>query len=240
MTDIEIINVIKHLHKECECYKDGGITFIKCLAQKLNNTIDEDKNAVYDLFYREIRTNDNSYIESIALETYKELKDKSVCPVIEKIYREVGATKNEEWKRSIIDTLMVLKYDKPKDIYYEYVCNYLRNNYNNALYVLIQYSNVDWEHALPLLSSYYAENLLQCNNIRQQMIVRIGYLIHYFMENKNSYFSDLLKRVAIKNKNAALSLRQLIISYLNENTSSSNYTKERSKNVVEELISIEL
>ena len=60
------------------------------------------------------------------------------------------------------------------------------------------------------------------------------------MENKDSYFSDLLKQVAIKNKNAALSLRELIINFLNENTSSSNYTKERSKKIVGELMSIRL
>jgi|GEM_PF-3057882 len=240
MTDMEIVDVIKQLHKECESYKDGGITFIRRLAQKLNNTIDKDKNAVYALFYKEIRTNDNSYIKSIALETFKELKDKNVCPIIEKIYREVGPTKSEEWKHSIIDTLMVLKYDKPKDIYYEYVCNYLRNNYNNALYVLIEYSNVDWEHALPLLSSYYAENLLKYNEIRQQMIVRIGFLVYYLMENEDFYFSDLVKQVALKNKNSASELRKLIINYLNENASSSKYTEERSKKIVGELMPIRL
>lgn len=240
MTDIEIVDVIKHLHKECECYKDGGITFIRRLAQKLNNTIDEDKNTVYNLFFKEIRNSDNGYIRSVALETFKELKSIDVCPILEKIYREVNATRDEEWKRSIIDTLMVLKYDKPKDIYYEYVSHYLKNNYDNALYILAQYSNVDWERALPLLSSYYSENLLQYNNIQHQMIIRIGYLIHYIMENKDSYFSDLLKQVAIKNKNAALSLRELIINFLNENTSSSNYTKERSKKIVGELMSIRL
>ncbi len=109
MTDSEIIDVIKSLHKDCECYKDGGWTFIKRLAQKLRNTIDEDKQEVYNLFFKEIRNNDNGFIKSVALETFKELKDKEVCPILEKIYREECANKSDDWKKSIIETLMILK-----------------------------------------------------------------------------------------------------------------------------------
>ena len=84
------------------------------------------------------------------------------------------------------------------------------------------------------------ENLLKHNDIQQWMAVRIGFLVYYLMENKDSYFSDLVNQVALKNKNSASELRTLIINYLNENASSSKYTEERSKKIVGELMSIRL
>ena len=240
MTDSEIIDIIQNLDKECEYYKDCGRTFIKRLAQKLKNTIDEDKQEVYNLFFKEIRNNDSGYIKSVALETFKELKDKQVCPILEKIYREECANKNDDWKNSIIETLMILKYGKPKDIYAEYVNHYLQDKYNEAFFLLAQYSNVDWERALPLLSSYCADNLSKPNEIQRIMIVRIGFLVYYLMENEDSYFTELVKQVALKNRNSAYVLKELIINNLNEFTNSNNYTIERGQKIVSELKQINL
>lgn len=137
MTDKEIVDTIKHLHKECECNKDGGVTFIQRLAQKLNNTIDKDKKDVFNLFLREIRNNDKSYLKSVALETFKEMNAIDVAPAIESIYRENSSERSEEWKNSIIETLLFLKYDKPKDIYADFANDCLINGSKNRIGLLV-------------------------------------------------------------------------------------------------------
>lgn len=47
MNNSDIANIIKDIKKEYNAYKDGGRAFIQHLAQKIQNTVDEDKTQVF-------------------------------------------------------------------------------------------------------------------------------------------------------------------------------------------------
>lgn len=50
MKDVEIIDIINDIEKQYQSYKDGGLTFIKNLAKKVLNTVDEEKNEILVFF----------------------------------------------------------------------------------------------------------------------------------------------------------------------------------------------
>lgn len=171
MTDKEIVDTIKHLHKECECNKDGGVTFIQRLAQKLNNTIDKDKKDVFDLFLREIRNNDKSYLKSVALETFKEMNAIDVAPAIESIYREKSSERSEEWGNSIIETLLLLRYDKPIDIYAGYANNCLINESKNRIGLLVHcFMRQDGTFFLDLINNVSLKNMKSARMLKKYII----------------------------------------------------------------------
>ncbi len=73
MNDSDIVNIIKDIEKQYNDYKDEGRSFIQHLANKIQNTVDEDKVLIFDFFLDEIEKNNNG-LYSIALQTIIELK----------------------------------------------------------------------------------------------------------------------------------------------------------------------
>lgn len=212
MTKFEIINIIRDIEKEFKSYKDGGLSFIKHLADKLLNTIDEDKNDVINFFLDEIKNNENRFGE-IALLTLVEMKALELAPYIEGIFNEVATKKDENWKQSIIEALMKLRYVEPKALYYEYVTSFLSKQPDNAFFLLVQYCNVDPANAIPLLSEFYVKNLLRNVDMQGFLESRIGFLVSYFIENPGDNLFELNKLVLLKNRNVGQHLKKILLCY---------------------------
>lgn len=244
MTDSEIIDIIKSLEKECERYKDGGREFISRLAQKLNNTVDEEKEAVFGFFFKEIRNQVNSHFGYLALEVFSEMKATEVAPTLEKICREEYSAGNSKKKNFIIATMMELKYDKPVDLYAEYLKYYNDDVYERYWNVFFDYCKDDWSRSIPILSLYFADVLsfstlslffLKKKVAKLCMVQRINHLSYYYFQNNDSYFLELVKQVALKNKKAAKALKKLLTEYLSKKTSKDYYTAEKCDKIIGQL-----
>lgn len=233
MTKLEIINIIKDIEEQYKSYKDGGLSFIKHLANKVLNTVDEDKNEVIKFFLDEIKNNDNGLGE-IALLTIVEMRATEFAPYIEKIYDEIATQKDENWKQSIIEALMKLRYVEAKVLYHEYVTSFLNRQPDNAFFLLVQYCNVDHDSALPLLSEFYVENLLKNDEMQGFLESRIGFLVSYFIQNQVDYLPELIKQISSKNRDVGLHLKELILDYLGSNMTS-RYSRVLINNRIEAL-----
>lgn len=219
MTKFEIINIIKGIEEQYKSYKDGGLSFIKHLANKVLNTVDEDKNEVIKFFLDEIKSNENGF-GGIALLTIVEMKASEFAPYIERIYNEIATQKDENWKQSIIEALMKLRYVESKVLYHEYVTSFLNRQPDNAFFLLVQYCNVDPDSALPLLSEFYVKNLLKNAEMQGFLESRIGFLISYFIQNPVDYLPELIKQASAKNRDVGLRLKGLLINYLSSSMTS--------------------
>jgi hypothetical protein len=216
MEESSIIKTINDICQQYKAYKDGGISFIKHLAKQVLNTVDENKDEVINFFLNEIKTNINGFGE-VALLTIVEMKASELGSAIKKIYDEEKSLKGEEWKHSIIEALMKLRYKVPKTLYSEYVSSYLRKHPDDAFFLLVQYCNVDPEEALPLLAGFLTKALVGRIEIRSFLESRIGFLFSYFADNPKDYLPDLIRQTAAKDKKAGLYLRNMLLDYFNSN-----------------------
>jgi len=216
MKESSIIRIIDGISQHYKAYKDGGRAFIKHLANKVLNSVVEDKGEVIKFFLNEIKTNENGYGE-IALQTFVEMRASEIAPDIERIYEEAKSLKDESWKRSVIEALMKLRYIVPKTLYSEYVSSYLSKYPDDAFFLLVQYCNVNPEEALPLLAGFYANALVGNIEIRSLLESRIGFLFSYFIDNPNDYLPDLIILTAKINREAGFQLRNLILEYFESN-----------------------
>lgn len=213
MTRAFIINMIKEIEGQFKSYKDGGQSFIKYLSKKVLNSPDDEKREIISFFLDEIKLDRNGFY-SIALQTINEMGTQELAPSIEKIYNEVASYKDEQWRYSIIELLMKLRYGSPKALYSEFITSFLKIHPERGYFILVQYCNVDPERALPLLSDYYANSFLN-KDMQDFMDSRIGFLFSYFIENPIDYFPDLIRQTFVRNKAAGLHLKELLIEYLN-------------------------
>lgn len=212
MKELDILNIIKDIDNQYKYYNDGGVSFIKHLAKKILNTVDEDKAEVFKFFLKEIKNNENGLGE-IALLTIVELGASEKASDIERIYKEVAHLKSDSWKHSIIEALMKMRYSKSKALYFEYVNAYLIKNPDSSYFLLVQYCNVDPEKALPLLSDFYVKYLLGDKQMRNFLESRIGFLLSYFIKNPIDYLPELIRETLRKNKETGVYLKNLLIRY---------------------------
>lgn len=154
MNDSDIANIIKDIEKQYNAYKDGGRSFIQHLANKIQNTVDEDKVHIFDFFLDEIEQNVKG-LYSVALQTIIELKQIELAPEIERIFIKNRNVKDEKWSYAIIETLLKLNYATP--IYYDFITHYLKDNPGKGFFLLVQYCNVDPDKGVPLLSDFYSD-----------------------------------------------------------------------------------
>lgn len=214
MNELDIVAIIKDIEKQHKAYKDGGMTFIKHLAQKVLNTVDEDKVQIFDFLVKEIEQNKHGLF-SIALQTIIELKSLELAPAIEKIFIQNRNSKDEVWKYSLIEALLKLNYAAPTSLYYDFITNYLKNNPNKGYFILVQYCNVDPEKGLPLLSDFYSKFFLENSEMKSFLESRIGFLVNYFIQNPEDYLYELNKLVLLKNKDAGRHLKKALLDYFN-------------------------
>jgi len=238
MKKSDIVNTIKDIENQFESYKDGGRAFIDYLAKRILNTVDEEKNEVFKFFLNEIKTNENGFCE-IALLTIDEMGALELAPGIESIYNEMKHIKDDRWKHSVVETLMKLRYSKPKLLYAEYVSSYIKKQPDGAFFLLVQYCNVDPEKALPLLSEFYVEYLFKNTEMQGFLESRIGFLVSYFLKNLNDYLPDLVKQTLAKNKKVGLHLKSLIVNHLNSGWYK-GYSKVLIKDRIENLNKLNL
>lgn len=223
LTNEEIIKVIKEIQRDTYTYKDNGDTFYKRLAQKILNTVDDEKEQVLDFFLQEIKSNEYGLCGT-ALVVIEEMKAVELCPRIVDIYNEVSKYKDDDWQRAVVSVLMQLRYLPPKDLYHSYILEYMKKN-KNSFYLLVQYCNVDPNEALPLLSKELVENILseellskppeKIGNSLQGIGVLIGFLIANFKNNPTDYLPELLKFVYVKKPKAAIYLKAVIDTVVN-------------------------
>lgn len=212
MNELDIVDIIKDIEKQHKAYKDGGTTFIKHLAQKVLNTVDEDKVQVFNFLIKEIEQNNNGLF-SVALQTIVELKSIELVPAIEKIFIQNRNSKDDAWKYSLIEALLKLNYSVPKSLYYDFITNYLKNNPNKGYFILVQYCSIDPEKGLPLLSDFYSKFFLENSEMQSFLESRIGFLVSYFIENPGDCLSELNKLVLLKNRNAGRHLKKVLLDY---------------------------
>jgi len=213
MNRTAIVNMIRDIEGQFKSSKDGGRSFIKYLSNKVVNTRDEEKREILSFFLEEIKLNENE-MYPIALQTISEMGEQELASSIERIYHEVALNKDEQWKYSIIELLMKLRYDSPKALYSEFVASFLKNQPDRGFFILVQYCNVDPEKAIPLLSDFYANYLEQNMQMQDFLESRIGFLFSFFVENPIDYLPDLVRQTLMRNNRAGMHLKELILNYL--------------------------
>ncbi|HQN99335.1 MAG TPA: hypothetical protein PKU86_07780 [Bacteroidales bacterium] len=214
MKDVEIIDIINDIEKQYQSYKDGGLTFIKNLAKKVLNTVDEEKNEILVFFLNELEYNRNGFF-SIALNTIVEMKAIELAPNIERIFIKNRNSNDESWGYSIIEALIKLNYTEPKLLYFDFVNNYLKNKPNKSYFLLVQYCNIDSDKGLQLLADYYSKFLLEDLEMKNFLESRIGFLVSHLIKSSDGTLSELVKLVILKNKNAGRHLKKVLLDYFN-------------------------
>jgi len=209
----QIIEIINDTYLQYREYKDGGREFINKLSLKLLNTVEEDKNDVFNFFLNEIENDENGFM-SIALSTIEEMKAIELGPFIIKIYEKNKFNKNDEWKYDVIITLLKIKYLQPQSIYYNFIKEYYIKYPDESYFILTIYCTVNLEEGLNFLSDFYSRYLL--NDIEMQSFLesRIGFLVSYFLKNSISLI-EVLKKLIVKDINTAKHLKKILLNYLN-------------------------
>ena len=224
MNNSDIANIIKDIKKEYNAYKDGGRTFIQHLAQKIQNTVDEDKTQVLNFFLQEIENNSHGLF-SVALQTIIELKYISLAPEIEKIFIKNKGVKDESWKYSIIETLLKLNYVASSSLYHDFIIDYMKTNPGKEFFILVLYCTIEPEKGMPLLSDFYAKFFHGNSQMQSFLESRIGFLVSYFTENNQLSLAELNRLVMLKNEIAGQNLKKALLDYFDSNLAS-KYSKE--------------
>ncbi len=244
LTDDKIINIIKEYEREYAILRKDSDTFHKILATHLLNTVDDEKEQVLNFFLREIKSNEHELCMT-ALAIIVEMKEVELCPRIVDIYNEINKYKDDEWKRVVVVyVLMQLRYLPPKDLYRNYVLNFMKKN-ENSFFLLVQYCNVNPVEALPLLSNELVKNILsekllshppeRVSNSLQGIGLWVAHLIANFKNNPEDYLPKLLNLVYAKNNKAGVFLKNAIVNYLSSEFAKHSYSKSWLSNEISNL-----
>lgn len=234
MKELDIVNTIRAIERESKVFNDGGATFIKYLAQEIFYMLDENKNCLFDFFEKEIKQNRYGFF-SIVLQLVIELKSIEFATRIESIYLQNKNTKDEIWQYSMIETLLKLNYITTSSIYDDFIETYFKEHPDNSFFILVQYCNINQAKGLPLLSDFYSKYLLNNGKMKSFLESRIGFLVDYLIAK--SSLSELNRLVVVKNKEAGLYLRKILLNYLNSNwaTKYENELIEKEKKALKHL-----
>jgi hypothetical protein len=243
LADDKIINIIKEYEREYAILRKDSDAFHKRLATKLLNTVDDEKEQVFDFFLREIKSNENDLCGT-ALIIIEKMRAVELCPRIVDIYYEISKYKDDLWKRAVVSVLMRFRYLPPKDLYRSYVFEYMKKN-EISFFLLVQYCNVNPVEALPLLSNEIIEKMLsekllsqppeKIGTSLQGIGLLIADLITNFKDNPNDYLPKLLEIVNAKKHKAAVYLRAVIINYLSSEFAKYSYSKSWIDNEINKL-----
>lgn len=216
MKDEEIIDVINKIEKQYKSYMDGGSTFIKFLAKKVQNCVDEEKKEILVFFLKELEFNGNGFF-SIALNAIVEMNEIQLAPEIENIYIKNRKSKGEEWNYSIIEALMKLNYTKPKSLYFDFIEEFLKKNPSKSYFILVRYYAVDNDRGLQLLVNYFSQFFIENIEMRDFIESRIGFLVDNFIKTSDDSIAEFVKLVSSNNKIAGRYLKKVFLNYFDSN-----------------------
>jgi hypothetical protein len=205
-----IVSIIEDLKYECNKYKDGDSTFIKRLVNKLENTLDEEKNEVFQFFLHELIHNDYD-LWNIGLNTIVKMKEVELAPDIFSIYKKNHYLKDNDWKDKIIMSLMNLEYHEPKKVYVEYIHEYSQRKENWHYYdMLLLYYKLDKHEILPLLVDYFVNLISHKSAVPLEKTLVFTKLFNTLSMNN---VKDLILRVFIQDFRIGNLMKELMIKY---------------------------
>jgi len=209
--------MINLLRKEYFWYKDDGSEYIKKLSSKVANAYEDEKRDIINFFIVEIRTDQNK-MGHLSLDIIEELKLKEVAPLICNIFKDVSAEKDFEWKWHTITTLMKLGYDQPKEVYNNYVIDYLINDkWHRGFLLLVLYGNVEKENSIVLLADYYHKNLSGGNEqMKTYLENSANLLISHFYKQDFDHILRLINMLYGINKEEGKWLQKTIMNCIDD------------------------
>ncbi|MBP7210585.1 MAG: hypothetical protein KBA02_05260 [Paludibacteraceae bacterium] len=198
LTKQKVIDIlVSENRNDSRCSKDGGRSFCIELAQRLSNTVDEDKQIVYQVFIDEI-CNDENALYGIAIETIRLLHAVELGNVIAEKYILHENSKNLDWRRDVILLLISLDFVDKSFIYLNFMNAY--SNWKQDYAFLVNYSKFDFHKTFPYLAQLIID-IMEKNHLTPQSFGYL-YLRSYFMRQPNRVilFSSLCNMMCIKNK----------------------------------------
>ena len=216
MNENIIIDLVNRLCKEHEKYNDNGAEMVKIICSKINNTTQEERDYVINFFINEIRINKNN-LRYLGFEVIEKLQLKEGAAIIYTIYNETKNGIDYEFEWHIITALMKLGYSEHKEIYTNYINNYLVDDkWGRSFLLLIWYGLVDTNNSLILLADYYCKRFVEQGKYMQYLsnhnFDALLFGIHY---NNFDYILNLIKMIYKKNEVAGKFLQNNIIKFMN-------------------------
>ncbi len=213
MKELEIVKTIREIESEYKHYKDGGISLIERLADKVLNTVENEKKGVISFFLREIRYNKNN-LWSLSLQTIVKMNLSDVGEQLEYIYQTERDLKKEDWRKAMIDAMLKMQHKSPSDIYFRYIEDMIKTKPGNGYFSLIYYSTIEPEKSISLLSDFYAKYLGVDTRMQNFVISRIDFLCQYILKNPTNFIPKLIRVTREKNGNAGVILKKILVKHL--------------------------
>ena len=216
MNENIIIDEVNRLYKEHEKYNDNDAEIIRKICSKINNTTQEERDFVIKFFINEIRTNKNN-LRYLGFEVIEKLQLKEGASIIYSIYNETKNDIDYEFEWHIITTLMKLGYNENKEIYTNYINNYLiENKWGRSFLLLIWYGLVDTNNSLILLADYYCKRFIENGEYMPYLSNHnFDALLFHIHHNNIDYILNLIKMIYKKNEVAGKFLQNNIIKFMN-------------------------
>lgn len=240
MDTVDIINVLNRLEKDCGAarYKDGGLEYIRRLALKVLNTVDDEREQVLKFFFDEIEFNLNGY-RSVALETLIEMKALALAPSLEEIYNRCYLVRDEHWCYSLIMAMLKLKYHAADSLYYRFIVGYIDKKPDHSFFILVLYCKVEPDRGLPLLANICLFYLRGGDPEMEDLLrSRMIFLFAHILEESVFSLLDVILQTASIDKDIASKLRQILLEELKNHRDIDN--NQRLQKEKEEIESLEL
>jgi len=243
MTDIEIFEVFEEFKRDYSYEKMGSpgrvVTFF-CLY--INRQDKQTQDQYKDFFVRELETNAHNN-QDWAVDVLMKLNDRNLIDNIYHIFCK-SIIENKFGKERIFLLLITLKDCDTKHVslYYDFVEKEVKNHlflHQDAfsLNILTKYLAINHQHALDILSDYYAKFISVTTKSNESNIFTPCL---FFSKNSCNYMKDLLVMVYLKNQQSGIYLKKLFADFAKHSSVENKEEWNNMQNMLLQLNAISL
>lgn len=232
----DFARIIREIERDYRSSKigDGFEKELACVMKRLRN---ENVKAFNDFCIDEIKNNENGY-RGVCLELIKRIKEKDICPDLERIF--LSGRCDKETNHSIILTLLSLGYKADTDIYGEYIRRYSESN-GDPLFLIVPFCLIDPANGIPMfvddmLGKLKTEYGTITDSSISGIYINIGFIVGYLNGEHDELLIELIKRVAHKDVEMGICLKELFEKFLTSGYAARTYKKEYLQEITHKIM----
>jgi hypothetical protein len=232
----DFARIIREIERDYRSSKigDGFEKELACVMKRLRN---ENVKAFNDFCIDEIKNNENG-CRGVCLELIKRIKEKDICPDLERIF--LSGRCDKETNHSIILTLLSLGYKADTDIYGEYIRRYSESN-GDPLFLIVPFCLIDPANGIPMfvddmLGKLKTEYGTITDSSISGIYINIGFIVGYLNGEHDELLVELINRVAHKDVEMGICLKELFEEFLTSGYAARTYKKEYLQEITHKIM----